>query len=161
MRRSASDAEPLRALRRHVAGEDIRQAAPGYTGHVPAHLFEAPRFSSTGDSMRSRSVTPSPSTHALASFELARQARGHIPGKALVFAQGRTLLAPTAAYMLNEVPIRDSTRSWSAHGLAGAHVEAAGRIAPSNRQQVIPLLRSASAAPTPSYTGSAPGGHQP
>jgi len=129
----------------------VARGIPGFAGHVPGKAGENV-FAETWSKCNERS--------------LARHlaARGEAPRSWSLSTEGRTLVAPGPAEMLAEVPIKnpsyqDTASGWSTCDFTGAHVEAAGRMAPRDRQEAFggrpPKLSTS--GPIHGYAGWVPG----
>lgn len=103
------------------------RAISGFTGHIPGKHAEN-CFADGWSKMTERSVAS----------HLRAVRKG--PKEMSLLTQGGTVVAPHAADMLEEVPLRNPsyqcrTRGWSGCEFSGIYVDAAGRTAPKNRQE--------------------------
>lgn len=103
------------------------RAIVGFTGHTPGKFAEN-CFGDGWSKMTEKSVAS----------HLRAVRKG--PKEMALLSAGGTLVAPQAADMLPEVPIRNPsyqcrTRGWSGCEFSGIHIDAAGRMAPKNRQE--------------------------
>mmetsp|Transcript_84299 Transcript_84299/g.188201 ORF Transcript_84299/g.188201 Transcript_84299/m.188201 type:complete len:227 (-) Transcript_84299:135-815(-) len=107
----------------------VARGIPGYGGHIPGKAAENV-FADTWLKSNTRSL----GSHLVA--------RNDAPKEWSLLTEGRTLLPAAAADAIVEVPLKnpsyqDCARGWSACGFTGARIEAAGRIAPKDRQEAF------------------------
>lgn len=112
---------------RHRGYESATKAISGFTGHIPGKNSEN-IFADGWSKTTERSVA----NHLSAVRASAKEA--------CVMTHGGTVVAPHRADTLGEIPLfnpsyQDRTRGWSNCEFTGTHVEAAGRLAPKNRQE--------------------------
>jgi len=103
------------------------RAIKGFTGHIPGKFAENV-FADGWSKMTERSVAS----------HLRAVRKG--PKEMSLLTQGGTVVAPQAADMIAEIPLRNPsyqcrTRGWSGCEFSGIYVDAAGRDAPNNRQE--------------------------
>lgn len=112
---------------RHRGYQSASRAIAGFTGHIPGKIAEN-IFSDGWSKTTERSVA-----NHLAAVR-------NNPKEHCVMTQGATVVAPHPADTLGEKPIfnpsyQDRIRGWSNCEFTGKHVEAAGRLAPKDRQE--------------------------
>lgn len=135
---------------RHRGYQSATKGIPGFTGHIPGKNAEN-IFADGWSKTTERSVA----NHLTAVRSSAKEAT--------VLTAGGTVVAPHPSDMLGEVPIfnpsyQDRTRGWSNCEFTGKNVEAAGRLAPKNRQEGFNgLAPPASRNQIHGYAGWVPG----